>query len=140
VEELFQDRYVVVVDRDHPEVGDAISAEQLATLPYLATSVGDRKTVAEMQLDYLGVHRDVALTASLAAAPYLLRGTPLVTVMLERVAHQIADRAHLKILAPPVPDLRPITEVMIWTRRTDLDPAHRWLRRRLSEHASRTRL
>ncbi len=132
-QELYSDRYVVAVDRDHPDVGDSITLAQFSSLPYLATSAGDRKTVAETQLDFLGVTRNVALTASLAAAPHLLRGTPLVTLMLERVAREIADGVHLKILEPPIPDLRPITEIMIWTKRTHLDPAHQWLRNRLSE-------
>jgi DNA-binding transcriptional LysR family regulator len=131
--ELYSDRYVVAVDCDHPGVGDSITIDQFSSLPYLATSAGDRKTVAETQLDFLGVTRNVALITSLAAAPHLLRGTPLVTLMLERVAQEIAARAHLKILEPPIPGLRPITEIMIWTNRTDLDPAHQWLRQRLSD-------
>jgi DNA-binding transcriptional LysR family regulator len=134
-QELYSDRYVVGADRDHPEIGDSISIEQFSQLPYLATFAGERKTVAEMQLDWLGVERNVALTASLAAAPYLLRGTRLITLMLERVAREIADRANLKILEPPVHGLRAITEVMVWAKRTDFDPAHIWLRERLGSLA-----
>lgn len=32
---------------------------------------------------------------------------------------------------PPIPQLQPITEIMIWTNRTHADPGHQWLRQRL---------
>jgi len=135
---LFQDRYVLAADRDHPDVGDTISLEQFGALPYLATFVGSRRTPAEMQLDWLGVPRRIQVTASLTVAPYLLRGTRLITLVLERAARQIADRAHIKLLEPPVDGLRPITYIMLWTKRTDLDPAHQWLRQRLLDLAAET--
>lgn len=130
-EALYSDRYVVAVDRDHPDVGARMTARQFGSLPYLSTVVGDGKSLAEVQLDRLGVQRNVTLTASLAVAPHLLHGTRLVTLMLETVARQIADQAHLKILAAPVPGLQSVTETMLWTRRTDQDPAHQWLRAQL---------
>lgn len=135
---LFEDRFVVGVCRDHPEVGDEISLEQFSSLPYVATTVGRRRTTAEMQLDWLGVKRNVHVTSSLTAAPFLLRGTRLITLVFERVARQIADRAHIKLLKPPIEDLRPITEIMLWTTRTDLDPAHQWLRQCMLDLAAQT--
>jgi len=135
-EALYNDRYVVAVDRDHPDVRNEITLEQFCTLPYLATHAGHRKTMAELQLDWLGVSRNVRLTTSLAVAPYLLRGTRMITLILERVARQITDQAAIKMLEPPVTELRPITEIMIWTKRTELDPAHQWLRRRLRNLAA----
>lgn len=133
---LFEDRYILGADRDHPDIGDEITLEQFSTLPYLATFVGSRKTPAEMQLDWLGVPRKIQVTASLAVAPYLLRGTRLITLIFERAARQIADRAHIKLLEPPIEGLRPITYIMLWTKRTDGDPAHQWLRRRLLDLAA----
>jgi DNA-binding transcriptional LysR family regulator len=132
---LFTDRYVVAVDRDHPEVGNEISYEQFCTLPYLATWSGHFRSLAEMQLDLLGVPRNVEVMTEFGIASFLLRGTRLITVIHERLARRIADLANLKLLKVPVDGLPPTTEMMVWTNRTEADAGHRWLRRRLQDLA-----
>jgi DNA-binding transcriptional LysR family regulator len=133
---LFLDRYVVAVDQDHPEVGDAVSLEQFSSLPYLATSSGHRRSLAEMQLDFLGVPRNTEITAGFGMAPFLLRGTRLITLVHERLALHIGEAAGIRLLEPPIPRLQPITEIMAWTSRTDGDPGHRWLRQSLLDLAA----
>lgn len=133
---LFRDRFVVAVDKDHPEVGNEITLEQFSTLPYLATSSGQLRSLSEMQLDFLGVPRNTEITAGFGMAPFLLRGTRLVTLVHERLAHKIRDAAEIRLLEPPIPRLQPITEIMAWTNRTDAVPAHRWLRQTLIELAA----
>ena len=132
---LFHDRYLVAVDQDHPEVGDEITLEQFSTLPYLATSSGHLRSLAEMQLDFLGVPRNTEITAGFGMAPFLLKGTRLITLVHERLAHRIGAAAGIRLLEPPIPRLQPITEIMAWTGRTDRDPGHRWLRQTLLELA-----
>ncbi|MBH0121937.1 LysR family transcriptional regulator [Rhodococcus sp. CX] len=133
---LFRDRYVVAVDKDHPEVGEDITLEQFSTLPYLAASSGHRRSLSEMQLDFLGVPRNTEITAGFGMAPFLLRGTRLVTLVHERLARQVRDAAGIRLLDPPVPRLQPITEIMAWTNRTDAVPAHRWFRQTLIDLAA----
>lgn len=133
---LFKDRYVVAVDRDHPDVGETISLEEFSSLPYLATSSGHLRSLAEMQLDFLGVPRNLELTTAFGMAPFLLRGTRLITLIHERFAERVADAAGLRTLEPPVPRLQPITEIMAWPKRLERHPAHQWLRGRLLELAA----
>jgi DNA-binding transcriptional LysR family regulator len=132
---LFRDRYVVAVDQNHPTVKDRISLKQFTTLPYLATSSGSIPSQSEAQLDELGIHRNTEIIAGFGVAPLLLRNTSLVMLIHERLANQISDAAGIKVLDPPVKGLRPITQVMVWTRRTESDPAHRWLRGRIIDLA-----
>lgn len=132
---LFRDRYLVAVDKDHPEVRDKITLEQFSSLPYLATSSGHLRSLAEMQLDFLGIPRNTEVTTGFGLAPFLLKGTPLVTLIHERLADRVADLAGLRLLEPPV-HLQPITEILVWTTRTDRDPGHRWLRKRLTDLAA----
>ena len=132
---LFRDRYLVAVDEDHPDIGDTISLEQFSTLPYLATSSGHLRSLAEMQLDFLGVPRNVEITTAFGLAPFLLKGTRLITLIHERLADRVAEAAGLKLLEPPIPRLQPITEIMLWTKRTDGDTSHQWLRQRLLDLA-----
>ncbi len=132
---LFNDRYLVAVDQDHPEVAEQITLEQFSTLPYLATSSGHRRSLAEMQLDFLGVPRNTEITAGFGLAPFLLKGTRLITLLHERLGRRIGEAAGIRLLEPPIPRLQPITEIMAWTNRTDRDPGHRWLRQCLIELA-----
>ncbi|MGP6177702.1 LysR family transcriptional regulator [Microbacterium sp. A196] len=131
---LFRDRYLVAVDKDHPEVGDEITMEQFSELPYLATSSGHLRSVSEMQLDFLGIPRRTEITAGFGMAPFLLAGTRMVTLVHERLGRRVADSAGIRLLELPMV-LQPITEIMAWTRRTDREPGHRWLRNRLLEIA-----
>jgi DNA-binding transcriptional LysR family regulator len=132
---LFRDRYLVAVDADHPDVGDEITLEQFSTLPYLATSSGHLRSLAEMQLDFFGTPRNTEITAGFGMAPFLLRGTRLITLVHERLGHKIREAAGIRLLEPPLPRLQPITEIMAWTNRTDQDPGHRWFRQSLIELA-----
>lgn len=132
---LFRDRYLVAVDKNHPDVGDEMTSEQFSTLPYLATSSGALRSLAEMQLDFLGVTRNTEITTAFGVAPFLLKGTRLVTLIAERLAHRVAEVAGLRLLDPPM-ELQPITEVMVWMPRNDADPAHEWLRQRLVDLAA----
>jgi DNA-binding transcriptional LysR family regulator len=131
---LFSDHWVCAVDAEHPEVTDRITPEQFSSLPYLAISSGSRPSAATLQLEFLGVEHRTEFTVGLGAAPFLLRGTRLVTLIPHRLAEAFADRAGLRILDPPF-ELRPITETMVWMLRNDDEPGHRWLRTAFSDLA-----
>ena len=69
-------------------------------------------------------------------SPLLVHGTRLLTVVHRRVALELATAAEARILELPY-DLGTITETMFWHARTENDPAHRWLRDRISALAAR---
>jgi DNA-binding transcriptional LysR family regulator len=132
---LYRDGYVVMADRYHPDIGDEISYEQFCTLPYIATWTGHERSYVESQLDLTKVPRNVEIVTEYGIAPFLLRGTRFITVIHERLAAAIGEQTQLKLLKMPI-ELPPMTETMIWTTRTDRDPAHQWLRRRLADLAT----
>jgi|SRR6516165_2549838 len=132
---LFHDRYVLVADADNQEVGSEVSAEEFARLPYVAYSGGPLPSIADVQLDTLGIPRRVEMTTqSFVVAPLLVSGTRFVALVHERLARHVADVARLKVVEPPVP-LRPISEALFWNPRHTADPAHVWLRDRIAERA-----
>ena len=100
---LFRDRFRVDVDKNHPEVEDEITLEQFSSLPYLAASSGHVRSLSEMQLDFLGVPRNTEITTGSGMAPFLLRGTRLITLVPERLAHKISEVAEIRLLEPPYP-------------------------------------
>lgn len=133
---LFGDRYLCAVDRDNPDVGDTITLEQFSAQPYLAYTVGPLPSLVEQKLDAAGIpRRRTVTTETFVLAPYLLRGTRLLTVIQERLAQVVRDHLDIRLLEPPMP-LDPLTEVLVWTPRHEHDPAHAWLRRRLVDLAA----
>lgn len=130
---LFTDRYVVAVDRDNREVGDVITLDQFSSMPYVAMSPGYRKSISELQLDLLGIRRNVEITTGFAIVPFLLRGTQLIALVQERLGREYQQAAGIRLLRPPVDALKPIHVIMAWTDRTDNDPAHQWLRAKLTQ-------
>jgi DNA-binding transcriptional LysR family regulator len=133
--DLFSDRYVLVADRNNDAVGPVVTPEQFAQLPYLAYSGGPLPSIAESQLDSLGVSRRVEMsTQSFVIAPFLITGTQFVALVHERLARHVAAQANLKIVEAPVP-MRPISEALFWHARNTADPAHTWLREQIASHA-----
>lgn len=129
---LFQDRYVCAVDIDHPDVGEVVTRRKLAELPYLAWAAGSLPSLVELQFDLLGIRRHVELTTALGVAPFMLRGTRMITVIPSRLARWCGPIASVRTLEPPVP-LPLITETLFWSPRLHADPGHRWLRSLIDE-------
>jgi len=68
--------------------------------------------------------------------PLLVRGTRLLTIVHRKVALELAPAAGARIVEIPF-DLGTITQTMFWHPRTENNPAHRWLRDRISALAIR---
>jgi DNA-binding transcriptional LysR family regulator len=135
---LFSDRYVCAVDRDNPDVGDSLTVEEFSNQPYLAYDVGGLGSLVERQLDAAGIRRNLEVsTGTFLVAPYLVRGTRLLTLLHERLVSAMPGDLALRLVEPPMP-LDPVTEVMAWTTRHEHDPAHVWLRERLLDLAARS--
>jgi DNA-binding transcriptional LysR family regulator len=133
---LFSDTFVLVADRDNPEVDDDIDVERFSALPYAGIS-GNVPSVVESQLEAQGVVTRVeVVTETHVIVPFLLTGTRLVSLVQERLVRAVSVHANLRSVRSPVP-LRPLVEAMYWTTRSSEDPAHRWLRSRLVDQAAR---
>jgi DNA-binding transcriptional LysR family regulator len=135
-EALFVDRFVLVVDRDHPWVGDAVDLKQMGALNYASYKAGWTTPIADVELESAGVHlRHEVSTASFAVAPFLVSGTELASITFERLALQLAEAAHVKVVEFPL-STRKIHEEMYWSSRHAEDPPHRWLRQSLRDLAA----
>ncbi|HVV94846.1 MAG TPA: LysR substrate-binding domain-containing protein, partial [Hyphomicrobiales bacterium] len=136
---LFSDRWLCAVDAANPEVrGRRISWERYLALPHLVYSIGpDRQlNLADQHLGRLGVRRRIEVTVeSFLLVPFLLAGTPLVSVVLARTVGLLSAATTIRTLEPPM-KLPDIHEAMFWHPRHTTDPGHRWLRERLAAIAA----
>jgi DNA-binding transcriptional LysR family regulator len=133
---LFSERFLLACDRDNPEVGERVTPEDFRKLHYLSYSVGPLQSLAEIELAESGIEFSIEVrTQSFMITPFLLTGTRLVSLVQERLGRSIADYAGIRMMEPPVP-LRPVVEAMYWNPRHTEDPAHRWLRSRITQLAA----
>jgi LysR family transcriptional regulator, nod-box dependent transcriptional activator len=122
-------KWVCVVARDHPSVGDHITEQQYLGLPHVfGWPSGHTIALEELVRRLLSAELDVrATTQGLLEIPFLLAGTQMVATLPEHLAHKLAQLAPVKILPLPfeTPDTR---EVVLWHKRNEPDPGHAWLR------------
>jgi LysR family transcriptional regulator, nod-box dependent transcriptional activator len=131
---LLADRWLCAVDARNPHVKkNSISRKAFLELPHLVYGIGmDRQlNLADQHLAELGVQRRIDVTVeSFLLVPFLIQGTQLVSLVLERAAKRLAQAAHIRVLGPPF-ELPDIHERMYWHPRHTTDSGHRWLRERL---------
>ncbi len=122
-------RWICAVDRDHPTVGDSISAEQYFSLPHVfGRPNGHTASAEELVRRLLDIELRVHIAVpSLLHLPLVLRGTRLVATMPERVAQMFASTLPVKTFPLPF-ETPPMHEILLWHTRNDSDPAHIWLR------------
>ena len=132
--DLYSDDWVLVVSRDNDDIGDTVSLEELAQLPWVMTHHQPTAfTPAARQLSMIGVEPDVQVVVeSFLPVPFLVAGTPRVALLQRQLATRLADAAGVRLLACPW-DVVPLVEAFWWHPSHRPDPAHAWLRETLLE-------
>lgn len=132
---VFTDRFIAAVWKRNDRVSDPLTFAQFEALPYLSYRLGPVPAMVDSLLNELEHPRQPAtIVSSFLLGAMMLRGTPQVTFLQERLAERLQVAAELKLLAPPFPSPN-VTETMTWHPRNDQNPANRWLRTRLLELA-----
>jgi DNA-binding transcriptional LysR family regulator len=126
---LLEDEYVAIMSNDHPLLAETeLSVEQFAAVPHIAiTSSGDDTHFIDDALAERGLARLVSAKVPLHSLILMLIGSEAIAVVPRRVAADLV--AICPLAMRPLPFRSPrVTLSMIWHRRLDNDPAHRWLR------------
>ncbi|CAN7258908.1 LysR family transcriptional regulator [Rhizobium sp. LjRoot258] len=137
-EPLISDRWLCAASAGNKIIGEAgaLSIEDFLAAPHLAYGIGmDRQfNLADQHLAQRGIDRKIAATVeSFVLVPFLLRGSNLLSLVLERALVELAvpDVAGFE---PPI-ELPDIHERMFWHPRHTSDQAHIWLRGRIMDAA-----
>jgi DNA-binding transcriptional LysR family regulator len=125
---LLEDPFVMVMRLGHPASRGKLSAAAFAALPHLEISSSREDTgFIDRWLAERGLVRRIALRVPyLSAAPILVQ-SDLVAALSGRIAQEFV-RNHPLLLRKPPYDSPRVRTVMLWHRRLDRHPAHRWLR------------
>jgi DNA-binding transcriptional LysR family regulator len=136
---LLEDEYAVILWKEQPGAAEyALSLEHFAALPHIGiTSGGDDAHFIDDALAEHGLARLISAKVPLHALVSVLVGSQAIAVLPRRVAADLAAHSPLAVKALPFASPR-ITLSMIWHRRLDNHPAHRWLRSTLRATLSRS--
>jgi DNA-binding transcriptional LysR family regulator len=125
---LLEDSFVVAMRRGHPASRRKLSATDFAALPHLEISSSGVDTgFIDRWLAERGLARRIALRAPFLSAGPILVQSDMVVTLRHRIAQEFVRNHPLALSEPPYDSPRMQT-VMLWHRRLDRHPAHRWLR------------
>lgn len=126
---LFKEKFVCVLRRDHPRVGDTLSIDQFQDETHLAiTTCGTGHGVLEKTLEAKNISRRIGLTVpSFLGITSIITNLDYLAILPEQLARHLAAGGNIKIL--PLPFSMPSYHIMQhWHERYTQDPASRWLR------------
>ncbi|HTV22264.1 MAG TPA: LysR family transcriptional regulator [Polyangiaceae bacterium] len=128
-ERLFDDEFVCMVRRDHPQIKRALGLERyLAQRHVVIAPGGTPGSTVDTVLAQHGRERRIALrVTNFLIAPVVVSQTDFINTMPVRLARQLAKTYPLRLLPPPL-ELPRFEYFMFWHPRLDHDPAQRWLR------------
>ncbi len=129
-EELFRERFVCVLRRDHPLARRKLTLDAYCELGHVlvAPSGGSRRGAVDDALEARGKKRRVAVAVPhFLVAPLVATKTDYIVTLAERVARSLRPDLRLTIVEPPL-ELPGFEIVMHWHVRHEADAAHMFLR------------
>jgi DNA-binding transcriptional LysR family regulator len=126
---LFKERFVCIVRRDHPRIGDSLSIDEFQDEIHLAvTTCGTAHGIVEKTLETKGIRRRVGLAVpSFLGIASIITTLDYLAVLPEQLARHLASTGNIRVL--PLPFSMPTYYIMQhWHERYTQDPASKWLR------------
>jgi DNA-binding transcriptional LysR family regulator len=133
---VIEDHYVAVMRRGHPAARRRLDVARFAALPHLGiSSSGEDLGFIDAALQGRGRSRAIALETPYLSAGAVLVQSDMVAVLGSQIAWAFRRSHPVEVVALPFasPTLR---SIMLWHRRYDNQPAHRWLRETVASAAS----
>ncbi|GGL64661.1 LysR family transcriptional regulator [Streptomyces fumigatiscleroticus] len=125
--DLYQDRWVFLVADDHPDIGDRLTREDLARLPWV-TYQRTYDAPAVRQLGMLGIEPRVEVSVdSFQVLPFMVAGTRRIALVQELLARRLHGTVPVRMMRPPY-EAVPVREALWWHPVHTHDAAHIWLR------------
>lgn len=127
--DLWSDRWVVLADAEHPDLGDELTMEDLAKNSWVFTYQSRSAfTSAGQQLQSLGIEPKIdTVVQSFLALPYFIRGTRRLGLVQETLAADTVRMPGIRTLNPPF-EAVPVLNALWWHPVHHRDPEHAWMR------------
>lgn len=134
---LFDDTWVCAACSRNSSLGDELTIEEFLKHPHMSFNISDQghASVADEFLERNGYERKiVSSTESFTAAPFLLQGTSLLTILPRRLGERMQQAARIRLFELPF-DVPPLREKLVWNPRFTSSPGHAWMREQFVEVA-----
>jgi DNA-binding transcriptional LysR family regulator len=134
--DLWHDQWFAVVDDSNESVGDALTMDDMARLPWVVSYQSRSAfTSAYRQVQQLGVepHIEVVLESFLSVG-HFVSGTQRIGLVQAALVPQMLRIGGLRVVALPF-DATPITMALWWHPSYTRDPEHAWMRSLFEEAA-----
>lgn len=132
---LFTDYMTCVSRTDHPimKQKEPLSLESVLSYPNLViSSVNDPREAFDTMLVRRGLRRNIAISLSnYDAVSPILKESDLVGVFAQRIAGFLARENGLTARRLP-PEIAAFDHYMVWHKRYEEDPRHRWLQEKIA--------
>lgn len=127
--DLYRDDWVCIVASGNEAVGEALTVENLETLPWVVTFHGPTAaTPAARQMRMRGIEPNVqVITENFLTVPALVAGSNRIALIQRRLVDLLPLNMGLRALDPPV-EVGQLVEAMWWHPAFDDDPEHAYLR------------
>ncbi len=130
---LFNDEFVVIAARDHPDVGDVVDVETFQSQCY-ATFRDDASGstgFADLQLAKLQISAPKTLIVpNFLLLPFVVSSTRCISLVHRRMAEKMAELLPIKLIRPAF-ELAPLHVSAYWSHKAHKNPGHRWFREQL---------
>jgi DNA-binding transcriptional LysR family regulator len=134
---ILRDEFVTIIASNHPAARRGMNMKTFLSLRHaLVSPEGERHGLVDQALAQQGKQRTLALTLpQMFAVPAIVARTGMTATVMKRVALNSPAGRRLALFPPPValPDM---VFHLIWHRRSDANPALRWLRALIEAVAS----
>jgi DNA-binding transcriptional LysR family regulator len=123
------DRWVCVVARDHPAIGEALTLEDAETYGWVAPAI--RGKGLRLHLDGLAAHgvvpRFEVVTDSFSAVPFLVAGSDRIGILQGALAGLLSQASGIRVVDCPW-EVQPLYLTFWWSANREGDLGHAWLR------------
>ena len=128
-QDLYQDDWACLVSADNTDVGDELTMDQLARMPWVLTyHRGTASSTAARELRTHGVELNVRMVIeSYAALPALIAGTDRVALVQRQLGRIMTATHPVRMIACPF-EAAPLIEALWWHPVHERDAGHQWLR------------
>ena len=135
--DLWRDHWLAVVSASNRAVGEHVTMENIAGLPWVMTyQTRSAFTSAERQIQQLGVEARVEVVVeSFQALPHFVAGTNRIGLIQAALAPFALGLGGLRVLPLPF-DATPLVNALWWHPVHDRDLEHLWMRGLFEEAAS----
>lgn len=133
--QLWEDRNIVIARQEHPVIKRKLSLKMYAESHHVAVFYkAEGPGLIDTLLAQQGLRRHQSvMVPDFSSVPHIVSGSDLIATIPEKFA-KLYKHLKLKFLNVPFV-MPPFRLAALWHERRESDPAHRWLREKLTEFA-----